>query len=510
MSSILDADAFYRTARRPSASRWAIGDACSTRFAGALRALLRDLEEDASSSVWEPIVSAARAVRWRGAIDPVPFTSNHSSVAEPLAELLDLAGELSGSLDHQRGGFLDELVTAATAYRDSGNMAYARAVLECLSSGDPSSTCLAVARSRRASPISEWLAETGQQAPVLGPREFLESGRVWDLAILPGAGDWFPPHMLLSARAEEITLVHPRWVRDSHRFYGVFGEFATRTVSVTVREPPARDIHDPPALDLPARELVPQPDWSLVAASAPRPLVAGHPTEPCKLAVLGGGYAIWLPVGAQRIRGLIPAARAGERVVNLPIKGVHQGAILLLRLGSTESAALRPLVDSLLGSRQATIRSLQEEWKACLRSRMAGPGATELSRRVRARGAQAVNLQHWATDDSIRPRDDRDFRALLEVLGLLPAEPYIEAGRTLRRAHAQAGHALTQALEEHVEHQDFAELEFSGLQELRLEGTPGLAAMVAFRVIAVSPNVTDVPSNHARHPFRPRGAAWLE
>jgi hypothetical protein len=510
MSSILGADTFYRTAGRPSASRWAIDDACSARFAGALRALLRDLEEDASSPAWEPIVAAARAVRWRGAIDPVPFASHHSSVAEPLSSLLGMAGKLAGSLDHHRGRLLDELVTAATAYRDNGNLAYSRAVLDCLSSGDPASTCLAVARHRRATAISGWLTEAGQVAPVLGPREFLESGRIWDLAILPGAGDWFPPYMLLSARAEEITLVHPRWVRDSHSFYGVFGELATRSVHVTVRAPRARDVPGTAPLGLPARELVPQPDWSLVVASAPRPPAAGHPAEPCMLAILGGGYAVWLPVGAQRIRGLVPAARPGERVVNLPIKALHQGAILLLRLGSTESAALRPLVDSILGSQQPTIRSLQEEWKARLRRRMAGPGAAELARRVRASGAQAVNLQHWVTDESIRPRDDRDFRALLEVLGLSPAAPYIEAGRALRRAHAQAGHELTRALEQQVEQQDFAELESRGLQELRLEGIPGLAAMVAFRVIAIKPDVTDVPSNQTRHPFRVRGAAWLE
>ncbi|TDC88825.1 hypothetical protein [Actinomadura sp. 7K507] len=509
MSSVLDADAFYQAARTPSASRWAIDDACSVRFAGALRSLLRDLEEDAPSPSWEPIVAAAKAVRWRGAVDPVPFDSDHSSVVEPLAELLTTAGELAGSLDRQRSQLLEELVTAATAYRDSGNVAYSQAILECLSSSDPASTCLAVARHRRAAPISEWLADAGQTAPVLGPREFLESGRVWGLAILPGAGDWFPPHMLLSGRAEEITLVHPRWVRDSHRFYGVFGELATRPIALTVREPRALDVQDPDP-ELPARELIPQPDWSLVAESAPHSPVAGSPAEPCKLAVLGGGYAIWLPVGAQRIRGLVPSARAGERVVNLPIKAARQGSILLLRLGSTESAALRPLVDSLLDSQQATIRSLQEKWKARLRSKMAGLGAAELGRRVRASGAQAVNLQYWATDDSIRPRDDLDFRALLEVLGLSPAEPYIDAGRALRRAHVQAGHELTRTLEEHVEQQDFAELESRGMQELRLEGIPGLAAMVAFRVMAIGPGVTDIPSSHARHPFRARGAAWLE
>lgn len=507
MSSILEADAFYRTARRPSASRWAIDDACSARFARALRALLRDLQEEASSPAWEPLISAARAVCWRGARDPIPFESMHSTVSEPFAELLDRARELAGSQDERRGQLLEELATAASAYRDSGNVTYSQAILECLRSGDPENTCVAVARHRLVSPVSGWLREAGHRAPVLGPREFQEATRVWDLAILPGAGDWFPPHMLLSARAEEITIVHPRWVRDSTRFYGVFGELATRAVSVTVREPRSRN---EPDLELPARELVPQPDWSLVAASASRLAAPGQLTEPCKLLVLGGGYAIWLPVGAHRIRGLIPAACAGERVVDLPISTLRPGGILLLRLGSTESAALRPLVDSILGSQQATIRKLQARWKASLRSAMVAPGAAELERRMRARGARTANLQYWATEDSIRPRDDRDFRALLEVLELHPTDAYVEAGRALRRAHVQAGHELTHALEEHVEQQDLAGLESRGLQELHLEEIPGLAAMVAFRVIALNPDVTDVPSNHARRPFRARGAAWLE
>lgn len=510
MSAILDADAFYQAARRPSASRWAIDDTESESFARSLRALLYELEDDASSPGWEPLVSAAQAIRWRGARDPIPFTSNYSTVAEPFAEFLSLANKLAGSLGDQRSRLLNELATAAEAYRDSGNVVFARTVLECLRSGDRANTCFAVARRRLVSPMSEWLSEAGELAPVLSPREFQGEGRVWDLAILPGAGDWFPPHMLLSARAEEVTLVHPRWVRDSKRFYGIFGELATRTVCVTVRETRTSVRSVPAPLSLPARELVPQPDWSLVASSIPSQPGPGHPGEPSKLAVLGGGYAIWLPAEAQRIRGLVPEARTGERVVELPIKTLHTGATLLLRVGSTESAALRPLVDSILGDQKARIRSLQREWKAALRNAIAGPGVAELGRQIRAKGARTSNLQYWATDETIRPREDRDFRALLLVLDLHPIEAYIEAGRVLRRAHVQAGHELTQALEEHVEQEDFTELESRGLQQLHLEGIPGLAAMVAFRVVAISPETTDVPSNQARHPFRARGAAWLE
>ncbi|WP_345364890.1 hypothetical protein [Actinoallomurus liliacearum] len=424
--------------------------------------------------------------------------------------MLDLAEDLAGSVEHHQRRLLTELANAASEYRDGENLAYATAVLECLSMGDRTNTCLVAARRRTVSAVSQWLAEIGQHAPVIEARGFMASAGIWDLAIVLGAGDWFPPEMLSTARAEEITLVHPQWVRDSHRFYGAFGELATRSISVTVREPRIRGDQHPDSLQLPAQDLVPHPDWSLVAASAPRLLEAGLPSEACKLAVLGGGYAVWLPVDGQRIRGLLPTARVGERVVSLPIKAVQPGAVLLLRLGGTESAALRPLVDSILGSQQSRIRALQVRWKKSLRLALADPGAAELERKVRAAGARSVHLQYWATEECLRPRDDRDFRALLEVLQLHPAEPYIDAGLALRRAHNRAGRELTQALEGHVEDQDFTELESQGMQELRLENTPGLAAMVAFRVIAISPDAAPVPSNQIRHPFRTRGAAWLE
>ncbi|MDL4816937.1 hypothetical protein [Actinomadura opuntiae] len=509
MSSILAANAFYRASAHPSILRRPVQDTLGERFALALNALLRELGEDASSPAWEPLVASARAARWRTVTEPVPFASAFSSAAAPLGRLLELASQLGGSLDPYLRALLEELAAAGSDYRQGDNCVLSSAFLDLCSSGRSGSSCVVVARELMIGRISGWLEQEGQRVPVLAPREFTTSPEVWDRAIVLGAGVWFPPRMMVTPRADRIILVHPRWVRDSRRFQGIFGELATRGLSVSVEEAPTPSATSPVPVQLPAAGMAPQLDWSLLKASAPDHASGGHPTE-ARLAILGGGHAVWLPVTAQRIRGLRPSAPAGERVVNLGMEEVRPGAILLLRFGGTDASALRPLVDSLLGQKRSGIRDLEEGWKSRLRHAIATHGISGLERKVRDRGAAVTNVPYWASDECLRPKNDGDFRALLEVIGLEPTAPYLDAGRALWRAHNAAGRQLAQALERYVEGQDLADLEIRGMQELKLEEVPGVAAMVAFRVIAISPDTATVPSHMARRPFLARGAAWLE
>ncbi|HUK72158.1 MAG TPA: hypothetical protein VLW50_25885 [Streptosporangiaceae bacterium] len=508
MSLIVQADGFYRASVQISPERYVVADTRSSVFSDALTRLARELGEDASEPPWDQVMAAGRAARWRSATEPVPFGSPSSAAAKPFTELLALSSRLRGSIESYRQNLLGELVETAEGVLQSGNEKLAEAVLDCLHDGERGETCLVTVGRRAAAAVAGWFEEIGEGYPVLVPRPFM-AGRVWDLAIITGAGAWFPPQMLTTPRAAQTTLVHQSWIRDFVQFNGVFGEPATVGIRVSVREPRPRAGSRNLVAEVEAPELVPKPDWRAVAASIPRASEDDDLVD-AKLAVLSGGYGVLLPISGDRIRGLHPDAPPGERVVSLKLTAVVPGSILLLRERGTEAALLRTLAASHLGADRQRIQDLQADWKGRLREAIGREGAGNVARALRARDAQTVNLAYWSSDDCLRPQRDADFAVLLKYLGIRDPAPFIAAGIALWRAHSKAGHDLTRALEQRVEQLDLAPLEIHGLQELHPEGAPSAATMTAFRVAAVSAETIRVPRHSTRRPFHARGAAWLE
>jgi hypothetical protein len=510
MSLIIEADGFYRTSALIDPERYAIPDRNASVFSRALTKLSRDLGENASDRPWDQVIAAARAVRWRGATEPVPFHFTFSGAAQPFAELLKLAAPLAGTLEPYRQELLDELLQAAVAYLESRNEKFSNGVRECLHDGEPGRTCLIVVGNRAAASVEAWFTEVGENCRVLVPRAFMAGHRVWDLAIIAGAGAWLPPQLLTTPRADQMTLVHQDWIRDSRRFDGVFGEYATVRIRATVREPRQAA----PALEAEleaeeAAELPPRPDWSAVAASIPS-AAPGDDLVEARLAVLSGGYGVLLPVGGDRIRGLDPSAPAGERVLNLKISSIVPGSILLLRQGGTEVGLMRALAVRQLDQNLPRIQQLQDDWKGRLKQAIQEDGQASVVRALRDQGAQTVNLAYWTTEECIRPLRDTDFEVLLRYLGIEAPGPYLAAGDELWSAHSKAGHVLARALERQVESVDLTPLETNGFQELHPDGAPNGATMTAFRVVGLKDATLQVARHTTRHPFRSKGAAWLE
>lgn len=510
MSLILQADALYRASTAIGAERYRVPDQPSEAFSKALTRLGRDLGGEAAESPWAPIVAAARAARWRAATEPVSFASKFSGAAEPIAELLGLAPNLADMIEAGRKAMLDEVIRCAEAYLASGNTQYSDAVRECLGDGEVGRTCVVAVGGRAAASIQGWFSEVGENYPVLAPRTFMASKDVWDLAIVACAGAWLPRQMLTTPRADYLTLVHPGWIRDSHEFSGVFGEYASSGIRTTVREPRLQ-VPAPgtvPEVDAVA-EIPPQPNWHAVTAALPQ-AEPGEDLVKSRLALLSGGFATFLPDEGDRIRGIDPAAPAGERVLNLKIASIVPGSVLLLREVGSEAGLVRDLAKGELGSRSAEVDLLQQEWKTRLRVRLAEVGRAAAERFLLDHGAKTVNLSYWASDECLRPLRDSDFEILLHYLDLQDGAMYIGAGNELRRAHSKVGHALTRALEHEIEQVDLAHLEVRGFQQLRPKGAMDGATITAYRVVSISDRVFDAVRHTTRRPFEAGGTRWLE
>ncbi len=504
----------YERSAEPSIDRYRVPCSTAQLFAASVTGLIRELAEDAAVEPWAELVGAARAARWRAAVEPLELDHPMSGAKLALNETYALADRLlpltNGMLELQ----LQRLLEACLLFHEAGNRELVAAVLESLRDGDPADTSLVVINKRAATAAQRRLAEAGVALAVRTPREFM-TGPLHDFCVVVGPGEWFPPQMLTSLRAEQVSLVHYAHLRDADTFHGVFGSSASVRLSVAVRQP--RGGATAPGVADEAEAPV-QLDWSHVIEQATAVVrnTAVHPEEQVKarLILLAGGHGCWVSLGSSTIRGLDLTAPSGERVVAYPVATLSPGQVVLLRAGGSLGSVLRTLADQELitmGHDAQAVRQRQREWKSALRSQLRRQGSAGVIKTLRLRGARTANVRHWAGDDNLRPLHDADFELLLQLLGLVNTGVHLADGRALWRAHQRAGIRLAEALEDVIEGADLAPLELDGFQELTLPEQHTGARLQAFRVVAVGEEVRDVPLASTRKAFRLGGGLrWLE
>jgi hypothetical protein len=513
MGNLELADDAYSLATDVSPERYRVVCPEARRFSRALSALLSVLGEDAMNPLWEAVVGTARAARWRSAAEGIPFNAPESGADEPLTLLMEAGRALDGLVEARQESALQKLLSCASKLRAENNEALAAAILATVRDGDPRDTCVVAVSRKNALALSGWLSGQSVGIPALMPREFM-GGRRWDFAVVVGAGDWFPGQMFTCPRAEAITLVHYAHLRDSKKFWGIFGSFATVTLAVDVREDPTPvGEDDDEAPDELAAEQVPEPPWPALLQQAVAQSGPDEPTEerlPSRLVVLAQGFGLWLPIDAVRIRGLDLSAAKGERVVGLATASITKGIVLVTREGASVAGTLAAMADAELGARAPEIRQRQREWKESLRAKLRAVGAATFSRTLERAGARTTNVRYWASEDSIRPQQDHDFDVLLQLLGIADRARHLNDGRILWGAHHRAGIQLTTALEAVVDDADLSELEATGRQQLHLNDQNISATLTAFRVVAIQADTHPVAAAAARRPFKLKGAQWLE
>jgi hypothetical protein len=403
---------------------------------------------------------------------------------------------------------LDALISAARELDGHDDSPLSQAVESALEVSDPATTCVVLVNRRTVHIAEQWLNERWPGFACVTPREYM-GGRLWDEAIFVGAAAWFPGQVFTAPRAGHVELIVPSWIRDYAHVDGVFGDLADQPLILSFRErsvgaatapgpePNERLAH--------AESLLLAPMWS----SEREPAGDIPDAIEARQILLGGGYSVYLETDADRIRGLDPSLPPGERVIRLPAGAITPGSILLLRLGDTEANALEGVADEILGPERARVRELQAFWKERLREAVVRSGRESVVQGLRTRGARATNVGYWMSSDSIRPRSDGDFWAVLDLIKAGDPEPYLAAGRQLWVAHLRAGQRLTEELEDRVAEADLLPLDLEGMLDLRLD-LPGVASMTAFRVLAISTGIVRVSPNQLRVPFLAPEARWLE
>lgn len=503
MNKVGEADAKYQAAEEPSMDRLPVSDPIVEAVHTSASVLIRLIDDAERPEVWASVRNVATALRWSAMTRPRLPSEHPDGIGPQLVFLRSERRRLSDSVAPTTLRALEMLVEAASSLVAPGDDELAEQIVASAEDAAPGTGCVvlvnAAARAIAEAALSHRLPDT----VFLTPRQFT-SGHFWKQAVVVGVSSWYPNALFSAPRAEEVVLVHHRWLHDQTEVPGLFGAASARRLVV------AMPVQNPARL-LPeiVRPPVEQLDWADIEP------VDGQPKDndpsddvPARLVLLAGGFGFYLEDDADRIRGLDLSRSRGRWIRQLPVADLGQDSVVVLRRGGSERDLLRPRVSRLLGEDECQVRARQAQWKGILAERLSAGGLSGLRRALNMPELTHQYARYWAGDVSICPRAST-FTKLLEHLQVPAPEACFEAARKLLNAHLGAGRQLSRDLEALVDDTVASRLEASDSVTLYLGAESGATAITLFRVIAVSPEIVTVPAAAVRSPLKMKGTQWL-
>jgi hypothetical protein len=479
-----------------------VGDPAGARLNAAVRRALYQVDED-NRDVWEDLIRAASAVRWRRMMQPQP-NAYSPALSEAVAGVLRAANLLRGRVGNE--WLVDEIADAAAAVSDTDSPVGVELLRTVKEVGTEACVVVASTGPARAG-LQGWLEQFGARVVVPSDLGNIPAEVEQSYAIGPPA--FFPASLVTAPATQAITFVMPAWFGNRSVPVSSLAPHAEGGVAIDVKVYPIGDVSEPVSNVPEAAEIedtfYPQPVWGSRKSEDREP--ESDEVEAWKI-LLGGGLALWLDDG-ERIRSLDPRQPAGDRVSYEAVDDVQPGTYLVLREGATEHGAMYDAALAAVGQRAAGITATQERWKQALADRLARDGTKSVIDELKQRNvASAARVRAWTEPTLIYPRQEEALAALLEWLGI-PLEPTYGNAVSLRRALYRASAELRQELEAAVGQADLHALQRDGLMHLELQ-REGFRGMIVARVLARAPFSEIVLRRQTRVPFPDSGGQWLE
>ena len=477
----------------------AVGDPPGARLNGAVQRLVQAARDD-GPDIWDDLVGAMKALRWRRITQPQPVQLNPATQ--------DAARRVEREVERLRAAvaeeeLLDEIEAAAAAVAGSDSPVGPVLLRSIEEVG--AGSCVVVAANRPTQiAVEAWLAEHG--ALVVTASRLAPAQPGVDLAYAIGPPRFYNSALVTAPVTSEINFLMPTWISDLTVPQSIIAPYAEGAVVVTGRFLTEGEVSDPSLCEVEIDdEFLPQPVWGPRQSHSRAP--SNDEVEARKV-LLGGSYAVWLDDG-HRIRALDPEQPAGERVIYMQVDAVRAGAYLLLREGETEHGALYEDALNLLGSEAEAVRDTQRAWKTRLAQRLSEFGYREVMSRLAIVGVRTFEqARAWTDPHLIRPNSDHDFTCLLEWLDI-PLQPTFAHATKLRRNVYQASANIREELETAISATDLSELEPAGHLSLEVQAE-GVRGILAARVLAICPYSEIVPRHETRVLFEDRSGRWLE
>ncbi len=485
----------------------AVGDPGGALLNAAIRRTLFTLGSE-RSDVWTSLLQPANALRWRRMTQPQPnsYQPAQTQIAE---EVLRQAKRLRHFVDNQ--SLLDLIVTATTAVGETDSPV-GTVLLDSIREVGAGSCVVVASKESARMGIQHWLDASADEVrpTVLLPSALGDLPATYEQSYVVAPPAFVSSSLVTAPATPEVTFVVPAWFANTAVPSYSLGPHADGRIMIRTTVHRIGDVAEPVDAvpeDTEVEDVYfPQPVWGDRSSDYRQP--ASDEVEAWKV-FIGGGLALWLDDGGDRIRSLDPRQPEGDRVGYEAVSDVVPGIYLVLREGETERGAMLEQALHGLGYRADTILTTQERWKRTLQQRLLRVGARRAADELLARGVRSAGqVRAWADPRLICPQRDADFAALLEWLGE-PSQPTYSNAITLRRAVYKASAELRRELESAVAQADLRALEQDGIVHLDVP-REGFRGMIAARVLARSPFTEIVPRHQVRLPYMDGSAQWLD
>lgn len=480
----------------------AVGDEASARFNAAVRRLMIALRDD-DPGLWDDLVGAAKALRWRIITQPQPTEFNPQ-----LAYLAEAVGRHARRLRKAvaNQALLHELEVSAVAVAQADPVVGSALLHDCLEAGVEDCVVIAAGKPAQVG-LEQWLK--GHGVLVLTAAELNRDQPDRDQAYVVGPPRFYRSSLVTAPVTSGVNFLLPAWFGDRSVSGSAIAPYAEGAIRIAGKVFTEGDTTEP-VQDMPIEvqdedTYLPRPVWGFSQPADREPTseeVVAHKV------LLSGNLAMWLDDG-ERIRSLDPQQPAGERVTYTGVAAVRQGTYLLLRQGATERGALYQAAITKLGPRGGAVDASQTVWKQLLAEKIQTLGYGKTVNELRAAGVnKADRARAWTDPNLIRPNSDQDFERLLQWLGI-PIQPTFDNAAWLRKVLYRVSAEIGKQLEAAVSAADLSVLETRGHLSLDVKAE-GFRGILATRVLAISPYSEIVSRHDARVPFEDRSGQWLE
>lgn len=325
--------------------------------------------------------------------------------------------------------------------------------------------------------------------------------------LLVGPPRWFPPFVFSAPRSENTDVFNYAWIDNS---WPDDVEFAAPVANSHYVKAFRDHGHDGLGSDI----TMPEVDFTEIVrwVRASQDDASGEEMEDARIYVLDGGWVTLLESDPDSRVTVIDLDENEEyRFRQAKIRYLEPGMFVLLR---TEGGGdyIVPVADRVMGDYASYARSLQKRWKTRLAGHVSKVGWERAVAELEECGAQRAevhNLARWLSMRSIKTRDQRDFRAILEVVGLGGEfEEYWTVMSKIVEAHRKAGHYIRQLLLKQVMDSDLSVLLTNGVMSFELDDSEA-GSLTAFRIVSISDSTLSVSPWRIGQAVRMDEGIWL-
>ena len=521
--SLDSVSAVYDCARLADIKVHNIDNAEFHRFCLSLGEFEGSLGESVGDDYWRPFLRALKRYRFDMSSTPLPFkypVGQSPSLVERLREQLMHCDVIFPRFaDSAR-----ELVNRVRAVRDACANPILAACAEIAGCGG-ADVAMLVKEPRLIPEVEQLLVDE----PRIGPVEVISPSQLtghfcYSKLIVIGPARWYGDYVFRSPRAHHIHIVKYRWINDSNPWNEVFtgsprysgtGWADTGGVASTS----TKESSISPSDSLNPEDFLPSIDWEDIlrmvsARTAGDPENADDDEEyvTALLFQLEGEIVVPLDASeAARATVLMLNQEETDPVGRIPVTNIEPGMFLLLRTGGGGEYIV-PVADRILSERSGRAREIQRDWKDHLRTRVRQDGLRQVVyalERYGSRRANQVNVRNWMSYRSIKTEDQRDFRAVMRLIGLEDRfDDYWQTMTLIDRAHRRAGQLIRKQLLAEVRGADLQDLEKLGRMDFELPGVEGVN-LTAFRIQDIHPQIYEINVARLGHPFELDGNPWL-